>query len=576
MANNLAIIITAFDRTGAGFRSVNRGLNAVNRQMQRTNRNSNLSAVQSFVTGATRASARGAAMLAGLGAVAALAAAKILSIENAWASAVRGVSNKSLTLGVDAKQLFGLQNAAKQVGITAEAATSSVEGITRGFYEAEQGRDVQKRVIYQAYGISGRDEQGNFSPERLIEEIAKAGESVNARNGPLARHKLFDELGASGLEDLLNKGEAGVRSRYQRGLQLAPTDEDIRRANEYADAMSALDQQFDKVKTTILSGLAPALTVLLNRADEFIAGVMHRAQSPDKWADPTYKPGSSPDAGPAPNIADRFYEGAERFRNIVSGRGNRTNAQIEAMPQKNIAYAVDWYQRHGLSRTGAIGMVANLQQESGVDERAVGDNGKAIGVAQWHPDRQAGFQQWAGHSLTTATLDEQLAYTLRELNTTHRRAGENLIDAATPEDAARVVSLQYEMPAGGQAEADKRAAIATQIASVYADKGSPGRAPTPPAPDRVPTPPIYGAAPSADRGAPPMPPIPPIYGNDGSAQPQPGDASARKDGELRVKVELGNLPPGSKTSIESTPNVKSNVERGSTGSTNQFALGAQF
>ena len=37
------------------------------------------------------------------------------------------------------------------------------------------------------------------------------------------------------------------------------------------------------------------------------------------------------------------------------------------------------------------------------------------------------------------------------------------------------------------------------------------------------------------------------------------------DGELRVKVELGNLPKGSRAEVSGTPNVKSTVERGSTG-----------
>lgn len=563
MANNLTIVISALDRTGAGFQSVNRRMTAANRAMER----GNLTAVQSFVTGATRASMIGGAMFAGVAAAAAVAAAKILSIESAWANTVRTVSNKSLTLGVDTKQLFGLQNAAKQVGLTAEQATAGVESVTRGFYEAEQGRDVQKRMVYQAYGITGRDQQGNFSPERLLEEIAKAGESVNARNGPLARHRLFEALGADGLEDLLNKGEQGVRSRYQRGLASAPTDEDIRRANEFADAMSALDLQFDKLKTTILSGLAPSLTILLGKINEVITGI--NVGGPGKWADPTYTPPTSPEAGPAPNMADRLYEGAERFRNVISGRGNRTNAQIEAMPQKNIAYAIDWYQQHGLSRAQAIGMVANLQQESGVDPTAVGDNGQAVGAAQWHPDRQKGFKDWTGRSLESATLDEQLAYTLRELSTTHSRAGENLIDAATPEEAARIVSLQYEMPAGGQGEANKRAAIASQIAAVYSDTGTKRGTP---AVNQAP-PPIY------DTGAAPKPgqAVPPIYGNTGAQQPGAEDTpAAKKDGQLNVRVELGNLPPGSRADITSSPNVQSTVEHGSVGSTSQFALGAQF
>jgi hypothetical protein len=536
MANNLQIVITALDKTSGGFNSANRNLRAIDQAMTRTSRSSErMTAVESFVRGASRGGLGAATALTAVIAASAAIIAKIISIETAWSNTVRGVSNKSLTLGIDTKQLFGIQNAAKQVGLTAEQATSSVEGVTRGYYEASQGRDPQKRMIYQAYGINGRDESGNFNSEKLLEQIAAAGESVNSRNGPLARHKLFELLGADGIEDLLNKGQAGVRDRYQRGLQLAPTEDDIKHANDYADAMSKLDLQFEKTKATILGSLAPTLTSLLTQLDGAITDVRAHGLSVPSPHSSTYAPAVSPDAGPPSNLRDRVAEGVERAGNFLRGNGSRTNAQVGAEPNTNIPYAIKYFEDHGLSRVGAIGMTAGFVHESNVDPTAVGDNGNAYGVAQWHPDRQAGFERWSGHSIQTSTLDEQLGYALHELRAggpQEQRAGAELEMAKTPEEAARAASLYYERPKAGAIAADARAKTATQIASLYA-----------PAP-----------ASQAQVDAPPQ----------------------RADGELRVKVELGNLPKGSRADVSGTPNVKSTVERGSMGSTSQFALGATY
>ena len=469
MPNNLTIVISALDRTGAGFASANRNLRAIDQAMMRTTRSSQrMTAVQSFVTGATRASALSGALLAGVVGAAALVTSKILSIETAWANTVRSVSNKSLTLGIDAKQLFGIQNAAKSVGISGEQATSSVEGVTRGYYESTQGRDPQKRMIYQAYGINGLDARGQFSSERLLEQIAAAGESVNSRNGPLARHRLFGALDANGLEDLLNKGAGGVRDRYARGVALAPSEDDIRHANDYAEAMARLDAQFDKTKQTILGGLAPALTTFLEGVERVIARVNGQDFVPTRWNGSTYVPASSPDAPPAANLGDRAIDGLEKFGNFLRGNGARTNAQVGAEPNANVPYAVKFFEDRGWTRAQAIGLTANPLHESGLDPVAEGDNGKAFGVAQWHPDRQANFEQWAGHSIRTSTLDEQLAFMNHELrNGTEQRAGAALEMARTPEEAASVVSRLYERPANAAAEATARAATASRIAGLY-------------------------------------------------------------------------------------------------------------
>jgi len=117
--------------------------------------------------------------------------------------------------------------------------------------------------------------------------------------------------------------------------------------------------------------------------------------------------------------------------------------------------------RYGWSREQATGIVANLQAESRGDAGAVGDNGRAYGLGQWHPDRQARFKAWAGKDIRNSSHAEQLAFINYELRTSERGAGAALAGTQDAGSAARVFSRLYERPAGDQGEL--RAAIAQAL-----------------------------------------------------------------------------------------------------------------
>lgn len=118
----------------------------------------------------------------------------------------------------------------------------------------------------------------------------------------------------------------------------------------------------------------------------------------------------------------------------------------------------------GWTRAQAAGIAANIQRESGGNMQAVGDNGRAFGLAQWHPDRQAAFAKWAGKDIRQANRDEQLAFINYELREgSERKAGLNLMRTNDAGRAAEIMSRQYERPADAQGEAAKRAGIAISL-----------------------------------------------------------------------------------------------------------------
>lgn len=95
--------------------------------------------------------------------------------------------------------------------------------------------------------------------------------------------------------------------------------------------------------------------------------------------------------------------------------------------------AVKFFMSKGWTKAQAAGIVGNLQTESGnfnpnvISGRKKGDSGRAVGVAQWHPDRQANFQKKFGKSIIGSSLNEQLEFIHFELTSgTERGAGNKL------------------------------------------------------------------------------------------------------------------------------------------------------
>ena len=217
---------------------------------------------------------------------------------------------------------------------------------------------------------------------------------------------------------------------------------------------------------------------------------------------------------------------ASDFLGAIWGKATgKSNTEIAAgiAGGGNIGGALDYFQKMGWTRDQAAGIVANLHAESGLRADAVGDKGKAYGIAQWHPDRQAAFQKWAGKDIRGASLEEQYGFVHHELTAgAEQRAGQRLRAAGSASEAGAVVSRHYERPAAAEEEAAKRASTASQLAgqapmsSVYAKGGAQQRPAT------------AGGAPNTGPGA----------------------------GKVFVEVAFVGAPTGTRTSVKTSGNVE--------------------
>ena len=151
-----------------------------------------------------------------------------------------------------------------------------------------------------------------------------------------------------------------------------------------------------------------------------------------------------------------------RFRNVFTSAAS-PQKKSEAKGINSAEDAGNYLVSKGLSPNEAKGIVANLMRESNLSAGAVGDNGAAYGIAQWHKDRQKDFKSFSGKDIQGSSTQEQLDFILHELNNKEKKAGDALHGAASPADAGWLFSKLYERPANGDAEASLRAMAAAKL-----------------------------------------------------------------------------------------------------------------
>lgn len=163
--------------------------------------------------------------------------------------------------------------------------------------------------------------------------------------------------------------------------------------------------------------------------------------------------------------ANEFLHGSGNPSGIDNSAGSQTSNTISGGDAgKHAQTAMSYFQSQGWSREQSAGIVANLKRESAFNHNAVGDSGKAFGIAQWHPDRQAEFKKNFGKDIRGSSFEDQLAFVQYELTQgNEKRAGNMLRQTRSASDAAATISTNYERPRDTAGEAYKRGQLAMQL-----------------------------------------------------------------------------------------------------------------
>ncbi len=108
---------------------------------------------------------------------------------------------------------------------------------------------------------------------------------------------------------------------------------------------------------------------------------------------------------------------------------------------------VNYFVNKGLTSVQASGIAGNLRAESNFKTQAVGDAGKAYGLAQWRDSRLIDLQNFAkSKKKDIRDFYTQLDFIWHELNGKEKSALNNLRASTTVADAAFNFAKYYERP----------------------------------------------------------------------------------------------------------------------------------
>jgi hypothetical protein len=185
-AQDLKIDIVATDKTGAAFKSVQGGLDGINKSSSALN-----------------------TALAGLTTV--FAAIQFVQIAKGLVDVADRMDELSKRTGVAVEELSSLSNTAMLAGSSQEELSSSLIRLNKAIAEAASGSKDQA-IAFQNLGISVKDAEGNIRPTTdVLADIADAFSRVD--DGAVKTQYQMALFGRSGanLNEFLSKGSAGIK-----------------------------------------------------------------------------------------------------------------------------------------------------------------------------------------------------------------------------------------------------------------------------------------------------------------------------------------------------------------------------
>ncbi|EKT4455853.1 hypothetical protein QEM35_000575 [Pseudomonas putida] len=223
-----------------------------------------------------------------------------------------------------------------------------------------------------------------------------------------------------------------------------------------------------------LKGLA-ALKALLDLAKKGTPPIHGSPGGPGKNGKPNGKPGVPPWL---PFVANPTVAGllaALYSQSLNVGEDD----EIAKIRMKNggadgAGVVIDYLRSKGIEDNLAKGIAANVEAESGFNPSAVGDGGKAYGLLQWHPSRQADFAAYFGKGIRESTWQEQLDFAIYEAKKGKEKANWAKVEnSQSPSEAAYNYSKYVIRPAEEERRAQERAQIASGYGAPAPQAGGP-------------------------------------------------------------------------------------------------------
>ena len=355
---------------------------------------------------------------------------------------------------------------------------------------------------FDADVILNKDKAG--SVEEALANIAGEMEKL-----PLLQKRLAGQaMGFSDNEiNLLIKGRAEVEKHLDiRGKLAVMTDKEVKDAARLTSVMSDVDGVFTDIGNTIAGELTPAFA---DMAEDFVKFYRGNKELIDSGLKEFF-------GGVAKNIelvaiamallgGGAALKGLAALRGIVAAGGGAgagaagaaggiaarslltnpltvglaalgysgsigegedddlLNNRLKKGGDEAFSAVVGYLTKNGIPHDAAVGLAAGIEKESGFDAKAVGDNGKAQGLAQWHKPRQLDFFGLNRKGILESSGKEQLDFMIHELKEGNEKDKLKLLEAATNQyEGGYIASKAYFRPADKEGEAVKRGSRAAE------------------------------------------------------------------------------------------------------------------
>lgn len=467
---------------GFGFEALSRGLGAVGGMARDTSEAVGGMTRNVLTFGAAGGRAMGvvaAGATTATAAVAGLAAAVVglgvgtYMFGEKWAKIGGALGRKSQDLGVSAQSLQARRAAAERFGVSADDTDSAIDGLGSTLYDAKYGGNNLALGALNQLGLKLKEkEDGSVDTDAMLDDIADA---IAKQKNPQVQKKLAAIFGVSSMLPALREGSGALKAEgadYMKSGS-ALTDAEIATAREAERKAARLRQQLAVLEKTPGVAAMKAVGPMADAGVDTMRAGGRAVTTGGELVRGGREAGRELIEGAKKAAREFFGRDAEpEGRAAAPSRGGGRAGAVRG--GSRAAQAMAYFQSMGWTPAQAAGIVANISEESGFDHTAVGDGGRAYGLAQHHPDRQANFKKRFGKDMKGSSFEEQLAFIHHEMTQgTERAAGNRLRNARTAAEAGAVVSRYYERPRDADGEAADRSRLAEKIVVDINLKGAP-------------------------------------------------------------------------------------------------------
>ncbi len=331
------------------------------------------------------------------------------------------LQNQADLLGKNSAELKAYGAAAKASGGSAEG----VYGYAQSLFERFSSVGLKTPAISEVFS-------------KIRAQLKQAG------SDPSQREYVFQQFGVpQDLKTLLSLPDKEFDATIAKSQELtASIAEAGKVSKEFASIWANYEQTADDIATQLSSKLLPVVKSLYDSS-----------VSNGRWWNNILsgKPGNFGDV-PANNGTSS------------PGASKRLGSQRE----KDLAF----WMAQGYTKEQAAAWVAASERESGGNPNAIGDNGKAHGLFQWHQPRRAAIFKGTGIDINNASREDQLKAAAWEAE---QRGDAGLIKGAKTADGAAALHTRFfERPADIVGESMRRGQLALSIAGDSAAGGAGG------------------------------------------------------------------------------------------------------